>query len=377
MKLPNKLQLKLTPRKESNSLRTLELSENGIDFYSNDYLGLANSTELFNDVHAFISKNEHLKNGSTGSRLISGNQSIHLELESYLATVHNSQSALLYNSGYDANIGFFSCVPQRNDVIFYDNLIHASIRDGIRLSNSKSYSFKHNDFESLIKKINNLEHIEEIYIVTESVFSMDGDMPNLKELIDISKKYNCKLIIDEAHALGVFGLGAIQTQQLEDSIFARIMTFGKGLGCHGAVVLCNSDLKSYLVNFSSAFIYTTALPAHSITTIKLAYNYLLKKTSITEPLKQNISYFKETCITLGIDHLFTKSNSAIQSCILKDGANVILIAKKMRDKGFNVKAILPPTVPINEERIRFCIHNFNTKEDIYSLLSLLKQTLVK
>jgi len=379
MELPKKLKAKLKKRKDTNSLRTLELSKDGIDFYSNDYLGLARSEKIFNDTHTLISEGKYLKNGATGSRLISGNQSIHTELESHLAKIHKSESALLYNSGYDANIGFFSCVPQRNDVVFYDELCHASIRDGIRLSNAKSHAFKHNDLADLEKKINNIENTEAIYIVTESVFSMDGDTPNLIGLINLSKKNKCRLIIDEAHALGVFGLGLTQEQHIENEFFARIITFGKGLGCHGAVVLCHSDLKNYLVNFSRAFIYTTALPAYAIATIKIAYNYLTDQSNanIIASLKHNVTYFEETCKALNINNLFTKSNSAIQSCIIQDNNKVKLVANRMIDKGFNVKAILYPTVPANEERIRFCIHSYNTKEDIHSLLTFLKQILLK
>lgn len=377
MKLSEKLISKLNKRKETNSLRSLTLNKSGIDFYSNDYLGLSKSEIIFNSTHTSLLKNNSFSNGSTGSRLISGNQSIHCELESELALIHNSESALIYNSGYDANLGFFSCVPQRNDVVFYDELIHASIRDGLKLSNSNSYAFKHNDFEHLVKKIENLENVDEIYIVTESVFSMDGDTPNFKELIKLSKSHNCKLIIDEAHALGVFKLGVIQEQNLESDIFARIVTFGKGLGCHGAVILGNSDLKSYLINFSRSFIYSTALPPHSIKTIQFAYHELINNTEADESLKNNITFFKKTCKNLEINHLFTQSNSAIQSCLIKENNTVKLVANKIIDKGFNVKAILHPTVPKNEERIRFCIHSFNTTKEIFELLTFLKQILFK
>jgi 8-amino-7-oxononanoate synthase len=379
MGLPEKLILKLKNRNDSNSLRTLDLSKNGIDFYSNDYLGFARSEQIFNDTHQLISKGESKTNGATGSRLISGNETAHIDLETYLAKIHNSESALLYNSGYDANVGFFSCVPQRNDVIFYDALSHASIRDGIRLSNAKAYAFNHNDLENLQKKLNALENSDDIYIVTESIFSMDGDSPDLKKLINFSKENDCKLIIDEAHALGVFGLGLTQQLLIEKDIFARIMTFGKGLGCHGAVILCSDALKTYLINFSRSFIYTTALPIHSVTTIKVAYNYLTDTTNkhILTSLKHNIEHFEKTCKVLQIDHLFTKSNSAIQSCIIKDNDKVKLVANEIIKSGFNVKAILYPTVPVNEERIRFCIHSYNTKEEIKSLLTLLKQVLFK
>jgi len=377
MKLPSKLISKLKSRENSNSLRQLESSTDGIDFFSNDYLGLAKSTLIFDEAHSLTSRINDLKNGATGSRLISGNHNVHVELESYLATIHQTESALLYNSGYDANIGFFSAVPQRNDVVFYDKQIHASIRDGICLSNAKSISFKHNDLIDLEKKLNRTTQVEEIYIVTESVFSMDGDTPNLVELIKLANQYNCKLIVDEAHALGVFGLGITQEANLENAFFARIVTFGKGLGCHGAVILCKNDLKSYLINFSRSFIYTTALPIHAIATIKSAYTTLLSSTTENDLLKENIIFFKSYCKTLHINHYFTNSDSAIQSCIVNETNKVKQVATKIINAGFNVKAILHPTVPINEERIRFCIHSFNTKVEIKQLLVTLRHCLIE
>lgn len=377
MELPDKLKAKLEKRKNSDSLRTLVLNQNGVDFFSNDYLGLSRSEHIFNAAHETIAGKNELQNGSTGSRLISGNTPLHIQVESELAKIHKSESALLYNSGYDANLGFFSCVPQRHDVIFYDELIHASIRDGIRLSNAKSFSFKHNNLEHLEKKIIELKSKEEVYIVTETIFSMDGDSPDLTGLIELTKKYNCKLIMDEAHALGVFDLGIVQKHNLQDYLFARIMTFGKGLGCHGAIVLCSAELKSYLSNFSRSFIYTTALPPHAIATIQFAYRELITNSALKNQLRANIFEFKAQCKQLELDHLFTNSDSAIQSCIIKTNKSVKSIAHKIIDKGFNVKAILYPTVPLEEERIRFCIHSYNTKEEIVELLHLLKSNLSK
>ena len=188
--LSNKLQL----RSQSNSLRQLSEQNALIDFTSNDYLGFAHSELIFDKTHQFLLDKNIKINGATGSRLISGNHNLYEITEDFIASFHQSESALIFNSGYDANVGFFSSLPHRNDIILYDELCHASIRDGIQLSNAKSYKFNHNDFEDLEKLIQKFHSQEiEIYIVTESVFSMDGDCPNLEELTQLSEKYNCKI----------------------------------------------------------------------------------------------------------------------------------------------------------------------------------------
>ena len=201
-RVPKSLISKLEQREQNNSLRKLALPNHLIDFASNDYLGFSKSEAIFNETHSYLIDNSILQNGATGSRLLSGNHSVYKEAENYIAKFHQVESALIFNSGYDANVGFFGAVPQRNDIILFDELSHASIRDGIQLSNAKSYKFQHNDFEDLERLIQNLrpktQDLKSIYIVTESVFSMDGDTPNLEELVQISNKYNCFLIVDEA-----------------------------------------------------------------------------------------------------------------------------------------------------------------------------------
>ena len=202
MNLPKKLTNKLKTRKDNNSLRTLKAPSNLIDFSSNDYLGFAKSDSIFKQTHQFLMDKNILQNGATGSRLLSGNHALYTQIEHQLCTFHQSESALIFNSGYDANIGFFSSIPQRGDVILYDEFIHASIRDGIQLSNAKAYKFKHNDIADLENQMKrNRNHIEgEVYIVTESVFSMDGDSPDLKALSEYCSQEGYYLVVDEAHA---------------------------------------------------------------------------------------------------------------------------------------------------------------------------------
>ena len=375
MKFPENLKNKIENRNQNNSLRKLASPNNLIDFASNDYIGFANSETIFNATHYYLVEANIIQNGATGSRLLSGNHKVYPEVENYIAQFHQVESALIFNSGYDANVGFFSAVPQRNDIILFDELSHASIRDGIQLSNAKSYKFKHNDFEELEELIQRFQlGSAEIYIVTESVFSMDGDCPNLEELVLISNNYNCNLVVDEAHALGVFGdygEGLVQMLNLQDSVFARIVTFGKGLGCHGAAIIGSNELRNYLVNFARSFIYTTGLSPHSVATVLVAYQHLKIEKKAHEQLRNAIIHFNQEKNLLGLKPMFVRSKSAIQSAIIPGNQNVKLIANQLQEKGFDVKAILSPTVPEGQERLRFCLHSFNSKEEISEVLGLL------
>ena len=380
MKLPKPLQEKLQLRENNSALRKLPVANDLIDFASNDYIGFAKNETIFHETHQLLLDKNSKVNGATGSRLLSGNYILYTEAEDYISKFHQSEDALIFNSGYDANVGFFSSVPQRNDVIFYDELCHASIRDGIQMSNAKSYKFSHNDFEDLEIAItkhqptSNNQQPTTVYIVTESVFSMDGDCPNLEELTKISDKHNCYLVIDEAHALGVFGEngeGLVQSLGLQDKVFARIMTFGKGLGCHGAAILGSQELKSYLVNFARSFIYTTGLSPHSVATILQSCKHLIKEKNAIEKLKTNIVFFNQDKMLLGLKPLFVYSKSAIQCAIIPGNEKVKSIASQLQQNGFDVKPILSPTVPEGQERLRFCLHSYNSQKEISEVLHLL------
>lgn len=369
-KIPEHLSQKLEIRKEHNALRTLPTLRREVDFSSNDYLGFSQSEIIFNETHQYLITNEIIQNGATGSRLISGNHKLYQTTEDFIATFHQSETALLFNSGYDANLGFFGSVPQKGDLILYDELSHASIRDGIQLSRAKAYKFNHNDFEDLEKLILRNPNTV-IYIVTESVFSMDGDCPNLEELILVATKHNCYVVIDEAHALGVFGdkgEGYVQMLGLQDHVFARIMTFGKGLGCHGAAILGSQNLRDYLINFARSFIYTTGLSPHAVATIFIAYQCLTNESESIVKLKENIVHFNQEKNVLGLKPLFVRSKSAIQSAIIPGNEKVKAIAGQLQEKGFDVKAILSPTVPEGQERLRFCLHSYNSTQEISTLM---------
>ncbi len=375
MKLPKSLQFKLKQREANNALRQLPVSNNLIDFASNDYIGFANNEAIFNHTHDYLLATNTKSNGATGSRLLTGNHAIYWETEDFIANFHQVEAALIFNSGYDANVGFFSSVPQRSDVILYDELCHASIRDGIQMSNAKAYKFEHHNFKELEILIQKFQSESgEIYVVTESVFSMDGDAPNLEVLTNLTERYKCYLILDEAHALGVFcekGEGMVQSLHLQNKVFARLVTFGKGLGCHGAAILGNAELKNYLVNFARSFIYTTGLSPHSVGTIQIAYQYLEQKPTALEQLKANIAYFNQEKMRLGLKPLFVYSKSAIQCAIIPGNGKVKSIATQLQAKGFDVKPILSPTVPEGQERLRFCLHSYNSQTEILNVLELL------
>lgn len=361
----------------NNALRQLSNQPHLIDFSSNDYLGFSKSKTIFRNTHQYLVDNNMQQNGSTGSRLLSGNHKVYCDVETMLCKFHNSEAAIVFNSGYDANIGFFSAVSQRGDIILYDEFIHASIRDGIIMSNAKAYKFKHNNLEDLHTKLSLRKQTKssesDIYIVTESVFSMDGDTPDLLVMSEICKNHNAHFIVDEAHALGVFGqngLGLIQDLKLENDVFARLITFGKGLGCHGSAILGSTVLKQYLVNFARSFIYTTALPPHSLATINSAYTEL-KRTDEIEKLHQNIHFFRSEIEKLKLQQSFVKSDSAIHCCIIPGNDTVKAIAKKLQKQGFDVKPILSPTVSEGEERLRFCLHSYNSETEMSKVLELL------
>ncbi|MFH6603337.1 aminotransferase class I/II-fold pyridoxal phosphate-dependent enzyme [Maribacter algicola] len=379
---PEKLRKKLLKRETEGALRSLAGNDNKVDFSSNDYLGFARNEALFAKTFQLLLKEGISQNGSTGSRLLSGNHRLYGRLEKDLAQFHKAESALVFNSGYDANIGFFSTVPKREDVVFYDELVHASIRDGIKLGNAKSYKFDHNSIDDLISCVERNRSIKEtsgeVYIVTESVFSMDGDSPDLSALVNLCANNNYHLIVDEAHATGVMGnkgAGLVQHLNLHGEVFARIATFGKALGSHGAAILGSVELIDYLVNFSRSFIYTTGLTPHTLATIVSAYQFLDSAEEEQQRLLENISYFKQKLKTLELDPFFVPSDSPIQSCVIPGNEKVRCVSRKLGDEGFDIKAILAPTVPEGQERLRFCLHSFNTEGEITWVLQLLKKYL--
>jgi 8-amino-7-oxononanoate synthase len=353
------LSSKLNERIAHNALRTLKLPNNLVDFCSNDYLGIAKNNLL---QHSF----NQYKTGSTGSRLLAGNYELIEATEKQIATFHKAETALIFNSGYDANIGLLSCIPQRGDTIIYDFLSHASIRDGIRLSLANNYSFKHNDLIDLEKKVKFAKG--NIFIVTESIFSMDGDTAPLAEIVDIAASYKAHLIVDEAHATGIIGKngeGLVQLYNLQNNIFARVHTFGKACGCHGAAVLGSNHLRNYLINFARSFIYTTSLPPQSIATISEAYKIFPTLDNERKHLQQLIELF--TSVNIGYKKI--QSSSPIQAIVIPGNDEVRKVAATLQQKGFDVRPILYPTVEKGKERLRIVLHSFNSVAEVEGLVN--------
>ncbi|MCB9201983.1 MAG: pyridoxal phosphate-dependent aminotransferase family protein [Flavobacteriales bacterium] len=364
--IPESLQNKLEQRKNNQELRELKVyDKNKVDFFSNDYLGYATNKNLIENVQG--SRNEIQSLGSTGSRLISGNSKEIENVESFLANYYSSESGLLLGSGFVANLALFSCVPQKGDVVLYDELIHASIRESVRLSFAKSYSFKHLDFNDLEKKLQ--KNSGNVYVVLEGLYSMDGDIPNKEELSYLKEKYSFHLILDEAHSTGILGRNhkGFYENLPSDFCFARIHTFGKAFGYHGAFIACSHLLKQYLINFSKPFIYSTGIPLETALTIQEIHKYHIENGDLhVAKLNEIIAYYK----TIFKSNL----NSPIQ---LLYSENLKEIEEKLEKNGFLIKCIYSPTVPKNTERIRLTLHSYNTKEEINHLKRIIKLTELK
>lgn len=353
------LHKKLGERKGQNALRVLTDTLGKTDFCSNDYLGLASS--VFNTSQQF-------KHGSGGSRLLAGNYPLICAAEEQIAAFHEAEAGLIFNSGYDANIGLLSSVPQRGDTILYDFLSHASLRDGIRLSFANAFAFKHNDLADLESKLQNAQG--NIFVVTESVFSMDGDMAPLEQISGLCKKYGAYLVVDEAHATGVIGengAGLVQQLNITTHCFARIHTFGKAVGCHGAIVLGSHTLQQYLVNFSRSFIYTTSLPETSIHALQTSYSLFPAMQAERQQLHRLIERFQAA--PLRYQKLI--STTPIQAVVVPGNVEVKELAAMLQRNGFDIRPILYPTVPKNSERLRIVLHSFNTMEELDRLIGWL------
>ncbi len=364
---------RLNERIQAGNLRRLPENREGIDFCSNDYLGIATKHLLA------LPENKSTgctgATGATGARLLSGNSSEMEELETTIATFHNAEAALLFNSGYNANTGLFSAIASRSTVFLYDELSHASIIDGIRQSQCKNkYRFNHNDLaalEELLQKHTN--DTDSVIVAIETVYSMDGDVAPLREIVELCEQYGALLIADEAHATGVIGNrgeGLVASLGLQNRVFARVHTFGKALGCHGAAVLGSALLKQYLLNFARTLIYTTALPGQSVQAIKAAYTFLSAPEFTNKSLQELTQYFKSKAQEAGIAGLID-SNTPIQPLVIGDNNQTRQLAQQLQDAGILVHPIMYPTVPEGKARLRICLHTFNTHDEIDLLIKLL------
>lgn len=358
--MDKKLHKKIADRQEKGTLRSLSTFEGMIDFASNDYLGFAKNQLVESSLP---------ETGATGSRLISGNAQFIEEVEQDLANFFDAEAGLCFNSGYDANLGIFSSIPQRGDVVLYDEFIHASARDGIRLSHAKSYGFKHNDIKDL-KRLMESNKSDTIYIAIEGLYSMHGDLCPLLEIVQLAREYNAYVILDEAHSAGNFGdegRGFAHALELGSACLIRLITFGKAFGGHGAVVLCSTEMREYLINFARSFIYTTALPLS-------VYDKMRKSIGVENLdkirflLQNKIAYFR------GNLRMYTFSSVANSPIQFVRFANVDQLRKmevQLRKSGVFAKAIFPPTVPEGDEGLRISLHSFNSDEEIDALVRIM------
>lgn len=356
----------LKNRHENNRYRQLSLLGDLIDFRSNDYLGLTQSAWIKQKLSEF--QFQHL--GSSGSRLLSGNSSIHEQVENFLADFYQSEAALLFNSGFDANVGLLSTIIRPEDVVFFDEAIHASMHQGLKLSKAETISFNHNDIEDLENKIQRYPTKKITWIVCESYYSMNGDKAPLEKFVQIAQKYNLQIIVDEAHAVGCFGengRGLCNEINFKNSLFARVVTFGKAIGSHGAAVLCSQKTKEYLINFSKNFIYTTALPPHNIYHIFLAHQFLLKFPNAAKKLHQNIQYFKQR--TFHLQNL--SGEGPVFSFVIPGEQDVKIMAQKLQNIGMAIQPIVAPTVLKGKEQLRIILHSQNTIDEIQLLIDTL------
>lgn len=362
------LDQKLKERLSEHKYRRLSCSDGMADFCSNDYLGFARSEELNALIAGELAKHPGYPTGSTGSRLLSGNSTYAEHLEEEIALFHHAPAGLLFNSGYAANLGLLSAVAGRGDTVVCDELAHASIIDGIRLSGANRYSFAHNDVDSLEQKLRQAaKGAGRVFVVVESLYSMDGDQAPLRDVVSLAGKYQAALIVDEAHAGGVFGKngrGLVPHSGLEEQVFARIYTFGKALGSHGAIVLGSRTLKHYLVNFARPLIYSTALPFHNLASVKCAYELLIGQPDLQKKLTDRAAWFRQLAKKAGLS---PGATGPIQTITIPGNAAVRAAADRLQAAGLDVRPILSPTVPPGKERLRICLHLFNSDEELKKL----------
>ena len=371
--LDHQLRAQLNKRSEAGLLRQLRVAENKIDFCSNDYLGFARSEALRDAIHR---ESQATMVGSTGSRLLTGHSKLAEELEHTIATFHDSPTALLFNSGYDANVGLFTSLGRMVGHVVYDELIHASVHDGMRLSKANTAPFRHNDPKHLDEVLSAIN--APALVAVESIYSMDGDACQLQAVVEVCQRHHAFLIVDEAHALGLFGQqgrGLVHQFQLQDKVAARLVTFGKSLGCHGAAVLGSEVLRQYLINYARPLIYSTFTSPHALIAIKCGYDMLSGLNFNALKIREIIGLLQLELKEVQGASLIP-SDSAIQCLIVPGAVRCRAVAQQVWDAGFDVRPIVAPTVAAGQERIRICLHEFNTQAEVLALATELREALI-
>lgn len=376
----NRLEAQISRRKADDSYISLTTAHNTIDFCSNDFLGLSASTDLRTRILKFLKNLESVSYvGGTGSRLVSGNTALIESLENFIATYHYAEAGLLFNSGYDAHVGLLSCLPQRTDTVIYDKGVNPSVKDGIHLSHAKALPFKHNNTTHLEQLLN--KTTGQTFVVVQSVYASDGALAPLKEIHRLCASSNALLIVDESYAAGIFGNGGkglVVENELANKVFARIISFSKAFGCHGAIVLGSQLLRNYMINFSRPFIYSTAMPFYNYISVKSAYDLLNEDEELLPELHAHVAYFRKMVGNSALNNtaIYIDSQSQVQCFYARGNSRCKKVALALNRAGFDVKPMLSPFVPKGSERIRICIHAFNTKDEINALIKELENQLL-
>lgn len=342
------MQHALKIQKQKQLYRELKLPEYQIDFFSNDYLGLARNKKF---ISACQRERSFLPIGATGSRLISGNYAYAEEFEKQLAEMQGFEASLLFQSGYVANLALFSALLQKGDVLLFDQDVHASMRDGMRLSTGSCYPYRHLNLNHLEERLRHIPCSKTRYIATESLFSTDGKFADLAGLQYLSKKYNARLIFDEAHSFGVCGENGLGFHKdCPEAYFAILVTFSKALGSQGAALLLSNELKDYLLNFSRPCIYSTFLSPHQVAAMRTAYKMLPELSEERE--------------TLSILKRRLNAESHIHTIPMQDATEALSMQEKLLSRGIAVGALRPPTVRKGRECLRVCLHAFNSSKEV-------------
>jgi 8-amino-7-oxononanoate synthase len=362
------IELRLANKQKHNLMRSLKLPA-GIDFSNNDYLGLANNSEI---AKAAAEAYMEYGSGSKGSRLLGGNNKVFEEIENWLANWKGTESALIFNCGYSANLGVISAFCDSQTHLFCDRLNHASILDGYAMSQGKLHRFKHNspkDLETALQKTN-ADGLK--LIAVEAVYSMDGDIAALKEYADLAEKYGAMLYVDEAHSdglLGPQGKGLAALPELKGRVHLSLTTFGKAYGTMGACVFSSKLLISYLINYARSFIYSTAISPGAAVAMQKAVEVAAKEGFRREMALKMAANFRRKITEAGIDCL--KSETQIVPVVLGDVEKTQKCRDFLMEKGFYTTCIRPPTVPNGTARLRINITAAHKEKDIERLADAL------
>ena len=330
-----------------------------INLSSNNYLGFADNKKITEEFLDFAENKYSF--GSASARLLTGTLPVYKELEKTISELYQKDNSLLFNSGYHANVGIYSSIASKGDVIFSDKLNHASIIDGMKLSEGKFFRYPHKDMDALEKLLKReRNNYSNAIIVSESVFSMDGDIADIKKLIELKQKYNCILILDEAHAFGVFGkLGLGVSEELKDEVDIIVGTFGKAIGSMGAFAVGNKSLIEYLTNKARPFIFSTALPP-----INIAFTKWIIENKLPQTYEKRINM-------LNLGKIFN-SESHIIPVVIGDNKNTIKACEILYKNGYFTLPIRPPTVPKGTSRIRLSLTTDIIEKEIKNAISLVK-----